>query len=406
MTNVKKILSDVLEGINPEEKKIKEVDEFSKAINSRIKKLKIKARALVGGSFAKDTFLKEDHDVDVFVLFDMKYKKENLSKLLGKVLKPMKPELIHGSRDYFRIKNMLNFEIVPVLDIKKPEHAENVTDFSPEHVKWFVKKGKKYANDVRLAKKFCKAAKVYGAESYINGFSGHVLDILVVNYKGFIPFLRASLKWKQKQVVDFNNIHKGKALFELNKSKTQGNLIVVDPVQPDRNASAALTDEKLKIFVLAAKAFLKKPSIEFFTEKKTDIDLLRKKGAIIVEVISKKGKEDISGAKLMKAFEFLKKKLFEFEVKKAGWEWDKKKNGVFWFVVSKKKLPETIEWTGPPLMMEKSVKAFKKKYKKTYTKKGRIYAKIKRKHVTALSLVKELVKDKYFKEKTKKCMKL
>jgi len=402
MANLKSILNDVIGEIKPEQRQIKEVDEFVNAIRLQIKKNKIKARALIGGSFAKDTFLKEDHDVDIFVLFDMKYKNDNLSKLLGKILNPMKPEIVHGSRDYFQIKNMLNFEIVPVLDIKKAEHAENVTDFSPEHVKWFIKKGKKYADDVRLAKKFCKAVKVYGAESYINGFSGHVLDILIVNYKGFLPLLKASLKWKQKQVVDFNKVYKGKALFELNKSKTQGNLIVIDPVQPDRNASAALTDEKLKMFVIHAKAFLKKPSHIYFIEKNIDVDMLKKKGAIIVEVASKKGKTDVSGAKLMKAFEFLKKGLSEFKIKNAGWEWDKKKNGVFWFFVLKKKLPETIEWTGPPVKFEKSVKAFKKKYKKNYIKKGRIYAKIKRKHVTALNLINELVKDNYFTDRAKK----
>ncbi len=118
----------------------------------------------------------------------------------------------------------------------------------------------------------------------------------------------------------------------------------------------------------------------------------------------KKGKEDISGAKLMKAFEFVKKGLEEFGVKEAGWEWDKSKKAVFWFSTAKKKLPETIEWTGPPLMMENRVKEFKKKYKKTYTKKGRIFAKIKRKYPAAESMVKSLVKEKYFKEKTKKCM--
>lgn len=399
----KKILQEVLSEIKPKSRKIKEVDDFIRNLKSRIKQLKISARAIAGGSFAKDTFLKEDHDVDIFVLFDMKYKDEDLSKHLGKILKPFKIESVHGSRDYYKIKNKLNFEIVPVLDIKKPEDAQNVTDFSPAHVRWFNKNGKKYKDDVRLAKKFCKAMNVYGAESYIKGFSGHVLDILIVNYKGFIPLLKSAVKWKPKQVIDFYKIYKGKALFEINKSKTEGNLIVIDPVQPERNAAAALSDEKLKIFVESAKRFLKKPSKTFFIEKKADKEKLKKKGFIVLDVKPKKGKEDVTGAKLLKAFSFLEKGLEEFKIKKAGWEWDKKNNAFMWFSTESKKLPEKIEWEGPPLTMDNAVKQFKKKHKKTFTKKGKVYAVLKRKNLTPESLLKNLTKKKYFKEKVEKC---
>ncbi|MBN2111687.1 nucleotidyltransferase domain-containing protein [Candidatus Woesearchaeota archaeon] len=404
--NAKKILDEVLADIKPKKRTIKEVDEFVGEINSQIKKSRISAKAVVGGSFAKNTFLKEDHDVDIFVLFSLKYSNENLSRLLKKILKPFKTEQVHGSRDYFIIKNKFNFEIVPVLDIKKAKNAQNVTDFSPEHVKWFNKNGKKYADDIRLAKKFCKANKIYGAESYINGFSGHVLDILIVHYKGFLPLMRAASKWKKKQVIDFYNVHRGKALFELNKSKTQGSLVVVDPVQPDRNAAAALDEEKFGLFVKNAKEFLKKPSKMFFTEKKADREKLMKNGYILIEAVSKKGKEDVSGAKLLKAFDFVKKGLEEFEVCDAGWEWDKKKNALFWYLAKKKKLPESVEWQGPPLIMENRVKDFRKKYRKTFTKKGRIFAKITRKHTTPESLAKELIKDRYFRERVKKCRKL
>lgn len=401
----KKILDEALSVIKPKTRNIKEVDELIKNINSQIRKKKVSAKAVIGGSFAKDTFLKEDHDVDIFVMFNLKHKKEDLSILLKKILKPFKTDQVHGSRDYFVIKNAFNFEIVPVLDIKKSGNAQNVTDFSPEHVKWFNKNGKKYRDEVRIAKKFCKANKIYGAESYINGFSGHVLDILIINYKGFIPLLRASAKWKKKQVIDFYKIHKGNALFNLNKSKTQGNLIVVDPVQPDRNAAAALADEKLALFVNSAKKFLKRPSKRFFTEEKADKEKLKSKGYVIIEVISKKGKNDVVGAKLLKAFGFVKKGLKDFEIKTADWEWNQKK-AFFWYLTKNKKLAETIEWPGPPLMMEKSVKDFKKKYRKTFTKKGRIFAKVKRKHTTPDSIVNDLIKNKYFKERVKKCRKL
>jgi len=136
-------LKKVISKIKPKESSIKkEIDETVKIINSELKKNKIKAAASVGGSFAKDTHLADDHDCDIFVRFDFKYKDTNLSDLLQKCLRKFKPERVHGSRDYFLFSNNLNFEVVPVLNISKPDRAVNVTDVSPLHVAW-TKKHKK-----------------------------------------------------------------------------------------------------------------------------------------------------------------------------------------------------------------------------------------------------------------------
>jgi len=401
------ILRQVLEEIKPEKEKVREVEEFLKKLNSEIKKHKIKAKATAGGSYAKKTWLKGDYDVDIFVKFNMKYKNKDLSKLLAKVLKKFKPELVHGSRDYFWVKNLIKFEIVPVLDIKKPEQAQNVTDFSPWHVKWVNEKGKKYKDDIRLAKKFMKANGVYGAESYIHGFSGHVVDILVIYYKGFLSMLRAAAKWKPKTIIDPTRKIGRKAVLVLNKSKIQGPLIVIDPVQPNRNAAAAVNTKMFEKFISAAKKFIKKPAKEAFEPKKTDWKKLQKKGTILlIETGVPKGKEDPVGAKLLKAYKFIKKKLKDFEpIPEEVWNWDKEKNkATFGYVLKKKKLPETYERTGPPTEMKEAVKEFKKAHKKTKTKKGRVVAEIKHKHRNLKEfLEKEVFSAEYLKDKVKKC---
>ena len=74
---------------------------------------------------------------------------------------------------------------------------------------------------------------------------------------------------------------------------------------------------------------------------------------------------------------------------------------MFWFIVDKKKLPVNIELVGPPAKMEKAVQAFKKKHKKTVVRKGKVWAKSKRKYVDAISLMKNLVKDEYVVERVK-----
>ncbi|MEM4263545.1 MAG: nucleotidyltransferase domain-containing protein [Candidatus Woesearchaeota archaeon] len=404
--DTKKILKTVVKKLKPETRTVKEAEDFLKKLNKELKKNRIKAKATLGGSYAKDTWLKGDYDVDIFVKFGLKYKGQDLSNLLEKALKPLKPERLHGSRDYFWIRNKMKFEIVPVLDIKKPGQAQNVTDFSPWHVKWVNSKGKKYKDDIRLVKRFMKAQGCYGAESYIQGFSGHVVDILVIYYKGFLPLLKAAAKWKPKVIVDYYGKVGKKAEMILNKSKIQGPLIVIDPVQPDRNAAAAVSQKMFDKFTEAAKKFLKNPSEKFFEYKEIDWKKLSKKGKLIIlDVEVPEGKEDPVGAKLMKAYEYIKKKLDDF---KPGPEtiikWDKQRKAMFGYLLKQEKLPEEFEWPGPPAEMKEAAELFKKKHKKTFLKKGRIYAKVRYEYRTPEELLEKIIfKDEYLKDKVKKC---
>ena len=253
------IIQNALAEITPgkaEEACMKEVKQFLAELRQQLRKNRINAKPFLGGSFAKNTWLKGDYDVDIFVAFARMHKNQNMSDLLASALKKWKPARLHGSRDYFQIRKSINYEIIPVLAIKKPSRARNVTDFSIKHVAWVNSKTKKLKNDIRLLKKFCKAQRVYGAESYIRGFSGHVVDILVIYYGGFLKLLRKARAWTPKTVIDYNNSYKGKALLIMNESKTEGPLVLVDPVQPERNAAAALSQENYDKFVKAAKAFL------------------------------------------------------------------------------------------------------------------------------------------------------
>src|SRR3989338_2312341 len=189
------VLKQALARVTPSREERKRVfvhvQRFLKTVNARFKKLKISAQATLGGSYAKDTWLTGDYDVDIFVRFALKHKEQNLSERLEQALKPFKAERLHGSRDYFWVlQGKIKYELVPVLAITKPSQAENVTDFSYWHVAWVNKKGKKLKDDIRLVKAFMKAQQCYGAESYVRGFSGHVVDILTIHFGGFVLLLK------------------------------------------------------------------------------------------------------------------------------------------------------------------------------------------------------------------------
>ena len=205
---MEELLERVKKDIKPDTKVLKQVDDTVKKINLLLKKKNINAECVKGGSVAKGTFLRGDFDVDLFVRFDYAYKDQDISKILKYALRPLKPETVHGSRDYFHVKNNLLFEIVPVLMITDYKKAVNVTDMSPLHVDYVLKhinKNPELADEIRLAKQFCKANKVYGAESYINGFSGHVLDILIIYYSSFEKLLMQASVWGNK-VIDRKSV--------------------------------------------------------------------------------------------------------------------------------------------------------------------------------------------------------
>jgi tRNA nucleotidyltransferase (CCA-adding enzyme) len=401
MADAKKMLRDVLADITPTKDEragtLKLVNDFLSKLNASLKKNKCAAKAVLGGSYAKDTWLNGDYDVDVFVQFAPKHRDDDLSGMLAKALRQWKAERVHGSRDYFWVREKkFRFEIVPVLAIKKAADAKNVTDFSPLHVQWVNKNGKKYKDDIRLFKKFCKAQGVYGAESYIRGFSGHVVDILVIAHKGFIPLLKAAARWKPKTIVDYYHNYDKKAVFVLNASKIQGPLIIIDPVQKDRNAAAALAQDKYDKLAESAQKFLKKPGKEFFVETEVDLGKIAKQGHIMqVCVTAPKGKEDVIGTKLLHVFEYVKRYLEDFTLVASGWRWNKGPEAEYWYVVKQRELPATMTRAGPPLEFAEAVKKFKKTHKKTFVQNHRVMAEIKRPWRTPEQALSAAAKDSY-----------
>jgi tRNA nucleotidyltransferase (CCA-adding enzyme) len=398
---------EVLARISPSLEEKKKLNDIAEAMLSKIK---IKnALPTLGGSVAKNTWLKGNHDIDIYVKFDPKYYEgKDISKILKQSLKNIKKkDKVHGSRDYFQImQDTYTIELVPILDIKKVSQAINITDVSPFHVKW-VKKHKSLCDEMRLTKAFCKANKIYGAESYIKGFSGYVLEILTVYYESFNKLIKAVSKWDSNLIIDIEKHYKEKNIIkELNQSKTKSPLILIDPVQKERNASAGLSKEKFKLFKELAKAYLKNPSPIFFIKKEITINNIKElangKQLILIEATPLKGKKDVVGAKLLKCFEHFSKhlKLNNFILIDQGWDWTE--TALFYFILDKKKLPQKKKHYGPP-KNSTSLNDFKNKWKNYNLKfeKNISYIIMDRNYRDAKSFMKDFIKKDYIKERVK-----
>ena len=398
---MKKLLSEAIKSIRPDSQYEKEIlskaDSIIKKINSGMKG----AKAVLGGSSAKGTWLKT-FDVDIFVRFDYKKysnKSSGISDILEKFLKRhFKIARLHGSRDYFQItEGKFTFEVIPILGIKKASEAKNITDVSPLHSD-FIKKHRKLVDEIRLTKQFFKSSGIYGAESYIRGFSGYVCEILTINYGSFLNLVKAMSKWKEREVIDIKNYYKGKNVFsEINKSKLASPLVIIDPVQKDRNAAAALDHEKFGIAIHRAKEFLKNPSMEFFIVKEHDEADLRKKfpNIIILKAVPLKKKPDVAGAKMLKAFHQIENELARhgFTIKESDMLWHHGKDSLFYYSLESTTLPESVEIAGPPLFAKQHVDNFRKKHRNTFIKGKKIYAKERRKLNKAQDAARQIIKN-------------
>jgi tRNA CCA-adding enzyme len=378
----KKILKQVLKDISVPEKERAEIQKSADDLMKQLEKQKLKA--FIGGSLAKNTIIKKkNQDVDIFVPFDSEAKTKTLGNVLKKLKTKGKLVTIHGSRDYFRITHpTFALEIIPTVKIKKPEDAQNITDISMFHVTYIKKKTKrnpKLANEIKLAKVFCEAADCYGAESYIQGFSGYALEVLICHFGSFLKFLRSIDK---EEIIDPEHKFKNKKQVkrELNASKLLSPIILVDPTYKYRNVTAALSQETFNKFIKYKNQFLKKPTDEAFQNKIINKDEIQnyanknKANYLEIKISTNKQEGDIAGTKMKKFHNFLihqfKNKqqevlLTEFDYQGTG----KKATG--YLVVKETK---RIEIKGPELTRKEQVIQFRKVRKEVFERNGSIWA--------------------------------
>lgn len=390
MTHMNSVLKEVLMQIKPSEEEFRDIgktlSDYLKKIKGNIQNRKINAEVFIGGSFAKKTLIKKDpYDIDIFIRFDKKYKNEVLSDLTEKIIVGIRNTRIHGSRDYFKIKTGENLflEVVPVKRIKNSREAENITDLSYSHVNYIKRKirSEKLLDEIRLAKAFCYANNSYGAESYVGGFSGYALELLIYYYGSFIKFINAMANVKDKQIIDIEKHHKNKdrILMDLNEAKLKSPIVLIDPTYKQRNVLAALSEETFRNFQNVCRNFLKKPIKEFFIPKIVDIKKIKlnanKRGLefILLKIITDKQEGDVAGSKLLKFYKHLNNEILKFfEVKAKGFEYQGKKSARAFFVGKKK---PWILVTGPSINDKENLKRFKNKHKYCFIKNNRIYSK-------------------------------
>ncbi|MFW6286154.1 MAG: SMODS domain-containing nucleotidyltransferase [Nanoarchaeota archaeon] len=415
----KTILSNIKPNIENKKEKQDIVHILLKELNKQKKLLNYNCTFFIGGSFGKDTDLKDTSDIDIFAKFDTKYDDDKISNMLEKIIIKSKFQYSKqkGSRDYFNLefkqkKFSIKIEIVPVLNIINPKLAKNSTDVSPLHVDFIKKKIAKnpnLKNEIRLAKQFFKSKKIYGAESYINGFSGHSIDILICYYNTLESLLNDAKTWKQRKFIDINNFYESyqSALIKIPSSKISS-LILVDPILETRNAARALSVENYSKFLVIAKNFDELRESDFtitkFNLHKTikSAKKIAKRNKLSnlfyvfnLDVNNHNNSQDIIGSKLLRLNSKLAHHFTEYDFQIFNNEFFidfSQKTCLFVFFLEHKNIPKLKKIMGPFVYMDSAFHNFIKDKKYYFIKDSRVYSYQERK-ITNINQISNLTKE-------------
>lgn len=253
------IIEEVKSEIKPQKKEEKEIKEIADRILNRAKKESPEGvEVILVGSVAKGTFL-VDVDIDIFIKFpmDTDLKKDGLD--IARKIMPNGEE-VYASHPYLRGKIENRFvDIVPCYNIDNIRDLKSAVDRTPFHTEYIKKEINGMEDEIRLAKKFMKGIGAYGAASSVGGFSGYLLEILVIEKKGFEGFI----KWLSTCECPL-------IIHDIEGNKHRDVMIMKDPVDSKRNVAASVTKDILSLSILASKMFLKNESRNYFFPKHED----------------------------------------------------------------------------------------------------------------------------------------
>ena len=364
------LISKVLPLCEPthiQERRIAKVAQEAKThVDSYVAQLNDVIGVVFGGSFAKGTWLPGHADIDIFVKIKPSVgieKFEEMGREIGsEALKSYGPKLRYSDHPYVEVfVKKVRVNVVPCYDVEQGKW-QSAADRSPFHTQYISSNfDDEKRRQARLLKKFLKSVGIYGAEISTEGFSGYVSEVLVLKYSSFENLLRAAADWQERQIIAVSDYDSD--FVRVSNSP----VIIIDPVDSRRNLGTAISPESVAKFMLAARKFLEKPSLDFFKEgkyRRGTIKLLP--NVLVVEFSHEKKSPDIIWGQLKRSLSAIAKQLelAHFEVLRSSCVTDEKSSAALAFLLESITLPPYTKRKGPEVFRRKDTASFLSNRKK------------------------------------------
>ena len=376
----------------------KKVDKIANQVFSLVNKEAKKQKAVVsvhfGGSYAKETWTPEKIDIDIFVKFKKTTSEKNFETIGKKIgfdsLKKFKPYVRYSEHPFVEADiDGVGVNVVPCYDIKKGEW-KSAADRSTFHTEFMSEKlTGSMKDDIRILKCFLKINGMYGAEIAKQGFSGYVCEVLVYYLGSFENVLKKISKLKNNEMIGES------------PRKFDSTMVIIDPIDRNRNLGAAISIQNVTNFILIARNFLKKNSISYFKEKsKNKIPTELAKNTLIINFKYKKRSDDIIYGQIKRAATSLESQMNKagFNVLKSDAVAYDETNGSLLFLLESLSISKNEIRTGPDVFSgdfsTKFIHTNSKKSKLMWTdKEGKLQSVQTRRYENAKTYLNDLIKN-------------
>lgn len=367
MNSIDEVTRMISESSTPPKSRRNELEKISKEIQKEIMNFNDKRilKVIVGGSFAKGTWLENDTDIDFFVMIEPTVERnefEELGKSVGfHALKKYSPYLRYSEHPYVEGKvNGIRINVVPCYKVQVNKW-KSAADRSPFHTIFMETKLNEFLkSEVRVLKKFLKSIGIYGSQISVSGFSGYVTEVLILKYGSFRNVLQTFAELTPNYIVSLDS--PDQSLIE----KFRSPITIIDPIDSNRNLGAAISAECLAKFVLASRLFLKAPSTKFFmTSSKSNTKIVSdiKSNLLIIDFKIQMRSPDILWGQLKKRLTSISKQLANagFEIIKKFCYTDEQEHATFIFMIKYTNLSKINLNVGPKIFLKNETDSFIKK---------------------------------------------
>jgi tRNA nucleotidyltransferase (CCA-adding enzyme) len=271
-------------------------EQIRAAVERECANANLEAEVRLDGSVAKDTWIRDYADVDIFMRVSPQLTKMQLRDvclpIAREALRPHRIVERYAEHPYIEStvelgkKSELRVNVVPCYKVEKGNWL-SATDRSPYHTEYISQHlTEEQRDEVRLLKAFMRGIGSYGADIKTGGFSGMLCETLIASRKDFRRVTHDFMGWRE-EVIDVENYYEGRR--EETHRIFREPLIVIDPVDKGRNLAAAVRENQLCNFVAACRQLNGNPSTTLFVQPKvralTRADyrrLVRTRGSTII----------------------------------------------------------------------------------------------------------------------------
>jgi tRNA nucleotidyltransferase (CCA-adding enzyme) len=264
------VLQQVQPRIVPSERERKKMADVADHLRREVERILtesgIQGTVTLQGSYARDTWISHETDLDIFARFPPSMeRREWVEKVLPTIRERLtKFKVIERYAEHPFLEfhyDHVRVNIVPSYQVEKGDW-KSATDRTPFHTEFMNSNlTPELRLEARFLKKFAKGIGVYGAEIKTGGFSGMLVDTLILYYQSFLETVRQASSWTHLTLLE---IGKPPSVLDPRKREEGVDLVVIDPVDPDRNLAAAVRPDKLWSFVAAGREFLRDPRTSYF----------------------------------------------------------------------------------------------------------------------------------------------